>query len=292
MNGKKNLSILYVVIAALLWGSNGIFVNYLVDSGLDSFERTSLRLIIAFLLETMYFIFRKEKQVPKGKDLFMFMLAGVLGVFGFATTYTLCINRVGMSVAGVLIYLMPIFVLIYSCLFKKEKISVLNIAAMIVNLLGCGLVSGIMTGSIADPSGIIIGVICAGFYAVNNIVISEMKAYDVFSRMYYQILFAALASIIYLCLFSDPLKIITAISLKPDILLISFLWAVCCTICTFYLFNKALKYINVTQASIISSFELVFAFIFGVVLFHEPYDMNMIIGALLATASIIVLNLK
>ena len=116
MKKEKYICILYVIIAALLWGSNGVFVNLLSSSGFNSFERTSARMIIAALVETVIFCFRKEKEKVKSRDLILFALAGIIGIYGFVATYTLCISRVGMGTAAVLIYLMPTIVMIYSCI--------------------------------------------------------------------------------------------------------------------------------------------------------------------------------
>ena len=288
MNRNKELiPSLYVIIAALLWGSNGIFVNLLADSGLNSFERTSARMIFAAIIETVIFVLSSSKQIPKAKDAFLFFLAGAFGMFGFVSTYTLCISRVGMGLAAVLIYLMPTIVMIYSCIWSDEKFTMMKMLALLANLIGCGLVSNIFSDARSDIAGIVFGIVSALCYSSNNIIVSRLSNYSAFSRMFYPTVSAAVCSVMYLCIFSDPSAVVSIVTGRLSYLLIICLWAICCSVCTYYLFNSALKHISVTRASIISSFELVFAVLFGVFLFSEPFGMANLLGVVLVILSIV-----
>ena len=289
MKKEKYFCILCVVIATILWGSNGIFVNLFGDTGMNSFETSSVRMIIAALIESVLFCFRKEKDSVKGRDLVWFALVGLIGMFGFVVAYSACISRVGMGVAAVLIYLMPTIVTIYSCIFSGERFTFTKVAALLINLVGCGLVSGIVSDVKADLLGIAFGVATAFCYAFNNIVVAKLSSYSPFTRMYYPSLFASLFGALYLILFSDPIKILSRFLLNPAFLLNSLLWAVCCSMFPYYLFNRSLKGLNVTEASMLSTFELIFAVLFGIIFFHEPFDFANVIGAVLVFLSILII---
>lgn len=289
MKKERYIGILCVVIATILWGSNGIFVNLLGDTGMNSFETSSVRMIIAALIESVLFCFYKDKDRVRGKDLIWFALVGLIGMFGFVVAYSACITRVGMGVAAVLIYLMPTIVMIYSCIFSKEKLTFVKIAALLVNLVGCGLVSGIVSDVKADLLGIAFGILTAFCYAFNNIIVAKLSIYSPFTRMYYPSIFAAVFGVLYLVLFSEPIKIIGNFLSNPSFLFNSLLWAICCSMCPYYLFNRSLKGLNVTEASMLSTFELIFAVLFGIIFFNEPFDFANVIGAVLVFVSILII---
>ena len=118
---------LMVLLAAVLWGSNGIFVNLLADSGFGSIERTSIRMVLAVFMEALILsVTDKESFRIDKKGLLWSAAIGIFGMYLFLVLYTLAIARVGMGTAGVLIYLMPTLVMIYSCLFLKERFTLIK----------------------------------------------------------------------------------------------------------------------------------------------------------------------
>ena len=290
----KKIAPFMVLLAGILWGSNGIFVRLLADSGLNSFERAAIKVSIAafvgFVL--IYITDRKKLQVDR-QDLIWFMLAGAFGIFGFNVAYTACINLVGMGTASVLIYLMPAIVTIYSCLFLKEKFTAVKGLSLILNLAGCALVSGILSDSHFDLMGVLAGIFTAFCYASLNIMIStRLKKYDALTRTFYPTLGAAICSFVYVMLFSEHGKIITVLSSRPQYILICTLWALTNAVCTCYLINTALNYIDVVKVSMLSTFEPVAAVLFGTILFKEKIDIYGIIGVIMVVISLIIPELK
>ena len=223
-----------VLIAATLWGSNGIFVKLLADSGFSSIERTSIRLVIAVIMEAVL-VYLSDKRCFQidTKGLFYSFSIGAFGIYLFLVLYTLSIARTGMGTAAVLIYLMPTLVTLYVCIFEKAKFTWIKAVALVLNLSGCALVSGIATGSLADPLGILFGILAGFLYAFNNIMTArKLKKYPALTKMFYPALAAAILALTYLVVFSDPARIVNVFMADPRILLICILWAFCCSICT------------------------------------------------------------
>lgn len=290
----KRFASLMVILAATFWGSNGIFVKLFESSGLSSIERTSLRCLIAVILETIIIFIYDRKQFKVAKeDLILFALAGIFGVFLFGTFYNMCINRVGMGIAGVLIYLMPIMVMLYSVVFQGEKFTLMKGMMLLLNLLGCALVSGIVSGGNFDLLGIFYGFITAFFYALNNIITaSRLKKYSVLTRVYYPGLFACICSLIYLTVTGRGTAVLNVVTSEPKYILIGIIWAFCCSICSFFFFNASLNYLDVTRVSMLSTFEPVAAILFGLFLFNERIDFYAVIGVILVIVSLMLGELK
>ena len=283
-----------VLVAATLWGSNGIFVKLLTDSGFSSIERTSIRLVIAVIMEAVL-VYLSDKRCFKidTKGLFYSFSIGAFGIYLFLILYTLSIARTGMGTAAVLIYLMPTLVTLYACIFEKAKFTWIKAVALVLNLSGCALVSGIATGSLADPLGILFGILAGFLYAFNNIMTArKLKKYPALTKMFYPALAAAILALAYLVVFSDPTRIVNVFMANPKILLICILWAFCCSICTYYLFNRALSYLDVETASLLSTFEPVAAVLFGLFLFNEKLDVFGMIGVVLVIVSLVINEIK
>ncbi len=290
----KKLAPFMVLLAAILWGSNGIFINALSDSGLGSIERTSFRLLIAVILEAfiVWFTDRDAFRID-GKGLLWSFLIGMIGIYLFLISYTACIVRVGMGVAGVLIYLMPALVLIYGAVFRKQKLSLIKIVSIVMNLAGCALVSGIVSGGSFDLLGVLLGVLTAFCYAFNNIALAEkLKGRKALTKMFYPALSAALCALVYLVFSADGSFVFRTALGSVRNASVMVLWALCCSAGPYYLFNRALQDMDVMKASLLSTFEPVAAVLFGVFLFHEQIDLFGVIGVILVLASLIISELK
>ncbi len=290
----KKIAPVMVLLAAVLWGSNGVFVNLMADSGFGSIERTSIRMFLAVFIEALIlFLTNRESFRIDAKGLAWSAAIGVFGMYLFLVLYTLSIARVGMGTAGVLIYLMPTLVMVYSCLFASEKFTLLKGVALLLNLSGCALVSGIASGGGSDIVGILCGVMAAFFYAFNNIAVAHgLKGYAPATKMFYPALFAGLSAFVCLCIFYDIKAIALRLASEPRLILFLALWALCCSILTYYLFNTALSYLDIVTASLLSTFEPVAAVLFGVFLFNEKQGLFGWIGVFLVLASLILIELK
>lgn len=283
-----------VLLAAVLWGSNGIFVNLLADSGFGSIERTSIRMVLAVFMEALILsVTDKESFRIDKKGLLWSAAIGIFGMYLFLVLYTVSIARVGMGTAGVLIYLMPTIVMIYSCLFQKERFTLIKGIALLLNLGGCALVSGIASGGGDDFLGILCGVLAAFFYAFNNIATAHgLRKYLATTKMFYPALFAGMSALTYLCVFCDIKVIAARLVSEPRLILFLALWALCCSIFTYYLFNTALSYLDIVTASLLSTFEPVAAVLFGVFLFNEKQGLFGWLGVFLVLASLILIEVK
>jgi len=283
-----------VLLAAFLWGSNGIFVHLMAGSVLNSYEMSCVRLIAAALLEGIYMICRKREALKiDARDLPWFMLSGCFGCFLFTISYTLCIHYTGMGTAAVLIYLMPSIVMTFSCVFMKERFTFWKGLSAFLSLSGCALVSGIANNASMNLKGILIGIFAAFCYASYNLIASiKLKSYSSLTRMFYPTLIASILSVFYLFLYDGYSHLLCAYRLNISYLFINVLWAICCSIATYYLFNKAIDHMEVSKASILLTFEPLAATLLGVLLFQERIDFWGILGVVCVFTALLLTEIK
>ena len=160
-----------------------------------------------------FFLLIKDKSLLKIhlRDIWMFIGTGVISLTFFSLCYFTTILEIGTSVAVILLYISPIFVLLLSVLLFKEKINAVKITALIMTFIGCILVAGIAGGEAITLKGFLIG-LCAGFsYALYSIFNRfALKKYNSFTITFYTFVFSGLS----LLPFIHPLEVSSKLNSK------------------------------------------------------------------------------
>ena len=125
---KKKISMLLVILSGIFWGTTSLFVKALASYGLDSIQISCIRVISSAIFMSLFTLIKDKKLFYiKLKDLPLFILIGAISIFATSVFYFKAISLASVSVACVLMYTAPIFVLIFSSIFFREKITVKKI---------------------------------------------------------------------------------------------------------------------------------------------------------------------
>lgn len=280
-----------VIIAGIFWGMIGIFTRNLSVYGLTSIQITFLRNLMAAIILFIY-IYLKDKESLKiaPKDIWIFIGTGVLSIAFFNVCYFKTIEMTSLSVAAVLLYTAPAFVLVMSSIFFKEAFCLKKLFALILAFAGCFLTTGIL-GSNPNISsmGLLIGLGSGFGYALYSIfgTVASRK-YNSYTISLYTFIFAAI-SLFPLCQISDLCRL----SIKHiPILPLSIGLAVISTIIPFLCYTLGLQKMEAGRAAILAFSEPLFASIVGVVVFNEALTLTNILGILMIFLSIALVNHK
>ena len=165
----KKLALIYIIIASILWGTSGIFVHYMAPLGFTSLQMTFLRAVTSFLVLGIYVLVAARPLIKvKPIELLLYFGSG-LSFFLTASFYYSSMQLTSISTAVILMYTAPVFVMIYSVIFFKEKLTVSKIISLIAMLIGCSLVSGIIGGLKFNIAGILFGIFSGLSYTAYNI---------------------------------------------------------------------------------------------------------------------------
>ena len=99
----------------------------------------------------------------------MFIGTGIISVSLFNICYFYTIINSEASLAVVLLYTSPVFVVLISAVLFKEKINLNKIIALILSFAGCVFTAGILGGIKVRPFIIVTGVASGLFYALYSI---------------------------------------------------------------------------------------------------------------------------
>ena len=188
MNAKKGYAL--VLIAALMWGCIGIFVNNLTALGLSSVSIAALRLLFgaAMLAPVLAAMGARGSGVPAGErpsalalfrvppsSLVPCALVGIVGLAFANLGYYISMGEVGMSTASVLLYTSPVFGVALGRLLYREPATSNKFASIAINIIGCVLAvtNGDFSSMGFSTLGIIAGV-AAGFMGALLAVFSKV----------------------------------------------------------------------------------------------------------------------
>lgn len=278
---------LCILAAGILWGSMGIFVKSMQTIGFTTFETVFVRVFVSLICMTVY-IYIKDNRLFKVKirDLPLFFGSGVVSFVFFTFCYFSAMQLCSISVAAVLLYTSPIFVMIMARIFFKEKITLKKAVAAVAAFCGCTLVSGVFSAENRITAiGFLAGIGSGAGYALYSVFTKvQLKKYDVPTATFYTFLFASLFCIPFLNM-STAAKILT-----PN----GAVWSVSIGIVTcfaaYLLYNFGLSKTPAGKAAVIAAIEPVAAAAIGVTVYNESLGAMKLAGMLLVIVSVLALS--
>lgn len=294
MKHKANGTLL-IILAGIFWGSMGIFVRGLADlAGFTSIQIVSLRLTVAAVTFALILLRKDIKGFRIAlKDIPLFLGLGLGSVLFFAACYFTAIQMMTLSIAAILLYTSPIWVMLMSLLFFHESMTKNKLLALIISFIGCVLVSGIGSGEgNVTVMGILIGLgsgIGYGLYSILGTI--ALRRYSTYTVTTYTFIIAATGSV-FLCSLPDLLHKITACSDKPYLFLLIILTGLVTAVIPFLCYTLGLEQVEASRAAILATIEPMVATLIGIVVFHEYMTLMSVIGVVCIIAAIVLLNLR
>lgn len=258
--------------------------------GLGTMDICFLRGLITFaVLFTGLLLFDRKTLKIRLRDIWCFIGTGAFSVSFFNFCYFKTMTLTSLSVAAVLLYTAPVFVMIMSFFLFKEKMTKAKVLALFIAFIGCALVSGI--GSEAgelSAGGVLVG-LGAGFgYALYSIFgrYALMRGYSSVTITVYTFLFAAVSTVFLV----DVPSIINTAGTYPEISLYGVFMILFVTLFPYLCYTKGLAGMENGTASVIASIEPVVATALGVIIYKEEMSLESILGMILVLVSIVILN--
>ena len=277
---------LLIILAGTCWGVISIFINYLSAAGLGEMQISFLRQFFAVLVFALIILARDRSKFRMPlKDLGLIILVGFINgvLFNFLYFYTIIHSRA--SIAVVLLYTSPVFVIILARLFFGEKITQNKAIALVLTVVGCVFVTGVLgEGYMPPPAAILTGVLTGLAYALNNILTSAaVKKNDPLTVTMYTLLF----SFLFLIPFSKPGSLAALCRANPMILPVAFLMCLVTAVLAQYFFSVGLGLIESGKAAIYGATEPIVGSLVGILIFHEESNLMKIAGIIMVIAAIV-----
>lgn len=287
----KNKPLMAVIAAGTFWGFMGLFARKLNTAGYGALEVAQARITTGFILVGSYLlIFDRESLKIKLKDAWCFIGTGIISLLFFSICYFSALNHTSLSVASILVYTAPVFVMFMSLFLCKEKLNIQKVLGLILAFAGCVLVSGIGGDSPTSMIGILLGLGSGFFYALYSIFgrYAINRGYGAWTMTFYTFLFCTIG-----CAFLSDWKLISsAVTADVNILFWIFGLGFVTAFLPYVLYSYALENMESSKASILASVEPVVGTLCGVLIFHESITVLGVAGIILVLLAIVVLNIK
>lgn len=286
---SKGAAPLMVLMAATLWGMIGLVTRSLDGLGFSSLQTTESRCIVAVAVFGAAILLMDRRQFRiELRDIWMFIGTGLCSVALFNAMYFAAQQMIPLSVAAVLLYTAPCFVMILSVAFLKEMLTPGKIVSLAMAFAGCVLTAGIIGGGGAfNATGIALGVGAGFCYALYSIFGKfALKKYSSLTVTFYTFVIALLC----LAPVSDIPGIASTVSADTDALLLVLCLGIVMTVLPYIFYTKGLNGMDAGKASIIAFLEPMVATVVGFAAFGEQPTVMSLSGIALILVSIMLLN--
>jgi len=287
----KKLTPFLVILAGCCWATLGVFVRHLNEIGLQAMQIVECRALLTVVgMFGALGIFRRDLLRVKAKDLWCFAGGGIVSVILFNFCYFQTIQRASLSVAAILLYTSPIFVLLLSVPLFGEKLTRKKLLCLAMAFVGCALASGLTAGGMTlSPQTLLFGLGSGFGYGLYSIFsrFALQRGYHPITITAYIFLFGAIGGIP----LTDFAQIAT-IAGQPDNLLYLIVYTVVTTIIPYCAYTTGLQHIENGVAAVLACIEPVMATLFGIFFFSELPTLTGWLGIALVLTALTLLNLR
>ena len=124
MEKKRNTGGILILLAGVFWGSMGTFTRPLNAFGFSSLHLVFLRLGLGAAVFALILLVRgRDGFRVAARDLPLFLGLGLVSVLFFTFCYFRAIELLPLSTAAILLYTSPIWVMLMSALFFRERLT-------------------------------------------------------------------------------------------------------------------------------------------------------------------------
>ncbi len=287
MKRLNMLPSMFIIAAGSLWGLMGVFVKWFDTFGVSAMPMTFLRAFVTAIAMMVFMLIRhREKLKIKLRDLWMFIGTGLCSIVFFNYCYFQTIMVTSLSVAAILLYTAPIFVMLISAVLFGERLTASKLTALALAFGGCVLVTGVVTGGGASVGAILTGMGAGLGYALYSIFSRyALRRYHAYTVTTYTFVIASFGSIPFV-----DLRMIGGVMAVPEHAFAVILMGLVISVLPYILYTSGLNRVETGYASIMASVEPVVATLIGVIFFHEIMTVFTAVGALLVVAAIVLLN--
>lgn len=213
---RKQLGVLYIVISGFFFALVMLFIK--LAGPLPTMQKALFRNLISLAIALMFLARTKTAFVWKRRDFPLLLLRALAGTIGLVANFY-AVDHLILSDATILNKLAPFFVIIFSRIFLKEKVSTVQMLLVFGAFVGVslvvkptfsntdlfpyviGIVGGIGAGGaytcvrVLGNRGVAAPVIVAFFSLFSTLVITPFVIVEHQSMQAYQVLFLLLAGI-------------------------------------------------------------------------------------------------
>lgn len=144
------MGVLFILLSGTAFGLLPWFARIAYDHGAEPLGLLMVRFLLAsFMMLIALVVWKRDSPLPRGRLGIQLFLLGAAGYAPQATFYFFGVDRIDVSLATVIFYTYPVFVVIASWLFLRHRPTTTVIICLCTAVVGAGLTAGqVRSGSI------------------------------------------------------------------------------------------------------------------------------------------------
>jgi len=280
-----------VSLAMIFWSLTFVWFK-IANEAIPSFSIVFLRLIISSIILLIASLFIKRLQRIAKEDIKWILLLAIFEPFLYFIGESQGLTVISSTLAAVVIGTIPLFVPVGAFIFFRERLSLLNVAGIILSFTGILIV--VLNRSLtfnADPKGVML-LFLAVFSAVGyTLMVRKLVGkYNPFSLVAYQ-------NIIGIFLFFPLVAVFEKESLfTVDFTGRSLVALICLAIFgstfAFILYNYSIKNLGASRANIFTNIIPVLTAVFSYYILNEEMNFRKVTGIAVVLAGLLLSQLK
>ncbi|MEI6678930.1 MAG: DMT family transporter [Mariniphaga sp.] len=291
MRQKKGIVYLAVVFAMVFWSFSFVWVKeaYVAYGPLTT---VFFRLIIATLLMLLYGWFSKKLLKIEKKDYSTFLLLAFFEPFLYFMGESFGLKYVSSTMGAIIISTIPLFSPLAASRFHDEKLSLRNLAGILLSFFGVGIVVfDDSVNFVASPIGICL-LFLAVFSAIGYTVILKDLAhkYNATTIITYQNFIGIFLFLPLWIIFESETLFITPLNISALIAIAKL--AVFASCLAFILYTYSVKNLGINGANIFINIIPVLTAIFAWYILDEPLTIRKIGGIVVVIAGLFIAQIK
>jgi len=277
------VGVLYILVSGACFGLLPWFVRIAYGHGADPFGMLAARFTMAaVMLLVIRAVRMRGNPLPRGRALVNLLLLGAVGYAPQSTFFFNGVKRIDISLATVIFYTYPVFVVLASWLVFRHRPSRVTVVCLAAAVAGAALTAGqVGSGSI---TGVLLMLGAAVWYTGYILVSTKVvAAVDALTSITTVMLGASAAHLVIL--------LVDSASLPSD----ARGWAATAgaaffsTVIAMGFFFAGIKIVGPGAAAVLSTIEPVVSIVVGVTALGESLDAVRVAGALMVLVSVTVL---
>ena len=284
----KNNSKFLLLLSMFIFGTIGIFRKYIpLPSSLLAMSRGFIGTL--FLLVVIFI--KKEKMCWKSikSNLLLLVLSGAFIGFNWIFLFE-AYRYTTVATATLCYYMAPIFVILVSPLFFKEKLTLKKSICVAVAITGMVFVSGILQSGFnatKEMKGVVLGLMAALLYAGVVVMNKHIKSVSAFDKTIVQLGTSAVVLLPYTMLTEN----LAEIKFTPTLIIMLCIVGIVHTGIAYTLYFGVMDKLKAQTVALFSYVDPVVAILLSAVILHENIGVWGYIGAVLVLGATLVSEL-
>ncbi|MBL1220935.1 DMT family transporter [Chryseobacterium sp. L7] len=261
------------ILSSVSFGLIPIFILPLKQAHFSMDITLFYRFLFSALMVGGYLLYSKESLKINKKEA---LILAVLGVCYALSSEFLFIGYDFLTpgIASTVLFIYPVIVALIMFFFYKEKLTKLSVMSLLLAFAGVIVLCLKGNGLEINFAGLGIVMLSSLFYALYMVIVnkSDLKVSG-FKLSFYSMLFTSAFFMLKASAAGESFAI-PSVSIFLNFIVFAFLTTVISSLCLVY----AIKYIGSTPTAILGALEPVVAVMVSVLMFHEKFTMNLLIG--------------